>query len=110
MIAKCVQINIRLYSPEDDALLKWYAAQGDHYGGRTHAIKQALKQGISASAEQTPALDMVEMRNVVEAAVTTAMARFDVTAINGNGNDEDENEKAEQLLANLGNALTLEEQ
>ena len=111
MIAKCVQINTRLYSPEDDDLLRWYAEQSDQYGNRTHALKQAWRRGIEiggCAASPAPILDLAEMRTVVEAAVTTALGRFDVVAANGGAGDEDE--ETEQLLSNLGNALTLEEQ
>jgi len=105
-----IQIITRLYPGEDDDLLEWYAAQGDHYGARTHAIKQALRRGIGlteSGGEQTPAaLDLGAMRDIVEAAVVTAMSRYDVTT---NIGDDREAEETEHLLDDLGKALILEE-
>ena len=107
-----IQIITRLYPGTDDDLLEWYAAQGDHYGARSHAIKQALRRGIAAANAPPPsppmggkqAIDLGEMRDVVEAAVVTAMSRYSVAANIG----DDEAEETEQLLDDLGKALILE--
>jgi hypothetical protein len=104
---KCCRISIRLYPGEDDDLLTWLAEQDDHHGAKTHAIKQAWRRGIATGdAAPTPPLDLAEMRTVVEAAVATAMGRFNVAAASEN---DDEEEEAEQLLDALGKTLILEE-
>jgi len=51
-------------------------------GKRRTPSKRAWRRGIAAAnVEQAPAaIDLAEMRDVVEAAVVTAMSRYDVTA------------------------------
>jgi len=105
---KCFQLSIRLYPGDDDDLLTWLHEQDDHHGAKTHAIKRAWRRGIgTGDAAPSPALDLGEMRAVVEAAVTTAMGRFDVSAVSGSGNENDG--EAEQLLDALGKSLILED-
>lgn len=104
-----IQIITRLYPGEDDDLLEWYAGQGDHYGARSHAIKQALRRGIAAANVPLPSpplggIEGGELRDIVEAAVVTAMNRYSVAAITG----DDEADEKEQLLNDLGKALILE--
>ena len=107
---RCFQLSLRLYPVDDDDLLRWLHEQDDYYGAKTHAIKRAWRRGIeieTGDAAPAPILDLAEMRNIVEAAVTTAMGRFDVSAASG-GSDEDDGE-AEQLLDNLFKSLILED-
>ena len=106
---KCFQLSIRLYPGDDDDLLTWLHEQDNHHGAKTHAIKRAWRRGIAAAnVEQAPAaIDLAEMRDVVEAAVVTAMSRYDVTA--ASENDADDEEETEQLLDALGRTLILEE-
>ena len=77
-----VEIKIRLYPGRDDELIQWQAQlDGQPYGLKTQAVKEALRRGIGVAALQAtdaaPVLDLVEVRRVVEAAVTSALGRFE---------------------------------
>ena len=77
-----IEVKIRLYPGQDDELIQWQAQFDDQpYGIKTQALKEALRRGIEGESLQAtaaaPALDLGEVRQVVEAAVTSALSRFE---------------------------------
>lgn len=87
------------------------------YGAKTQAVKEALRRGMGADWDQatdtTPALDLAQLRQVVEAALETALAR-QALAPRGEGASESlapaaEDEETEALLDVLGEALVVED-
>jgi hypothetical protein len=109
-----VRLHLRFYVGQDDEVIRWLEQLDDQpYGTKTQAIKAALLRGIGGDSDQAtaalPALDLGEVRRVVEAAVTTALSRFEgqmgrVTI--GLPTEEDE---TEDLLDALESALVLRE-
>jgi hypothetical protein len=116
-----VRLQIRLYAGQDDDLLHWLAQFDDRpYGTKSQAVKDALRRGIGfGNFEQSSelpsnscgvALDLVELRQVVEAAVDTALGRFEGQI--GGGTRvaaQEEDDETEALLNDLEAALVLED-
>ena len=109
-----VHLSLRLYWGQDDDLIGWLEQfDGQPYGVKTQAVKEALRQSLNRGGGQAtatqPSLDLTEVRRVVEAAVTSALARFEgqmpVAAVAAPGEDDE----AEDLLDALGDSLVLEE-
>ena len=109
-----VRLHLRFYVGQDDEVIRWLEQLDDQpYGTKTQAIKAALLRGIGGDSGQataaSPALDLGEVRRVVEAAVTTALSRFEGQmgrAPTCLPTDEDE---TEDLLDALESALVLRE-
>jgi hypothetical protein len=121
MRKKPVQVLLRLYAGQDDDLITWLESLGDlQFGIKSQAIKDALRRGLgmdnsepgseSPSRSTGAALDLSELRQVVEAAVDTALGRFEGQIGGGTkittGEEDDE---TEALLDTLEAALVLEE-
>lgn len=106
---KVTDVKIRLYPGHDDDLIRWQAQFDDQpYGVKTQAIKEALRRGIGAISLDAPsasALDLAELRQVVEAAVGQALARFEVQVSRTVVSSPVEDEETEALLDDLGAAL-----
>jgi hypothetical protein len=116
-----VEIKIRLYPGQDDELIRWQAQFDDQpYGVKTQAVKEALRKGIGvehvlSGAEGTlevtvaaPALDLVEVRRVVEAAVASALSRFEGhVADAAAATPAEEDEEVEDLLEGFQYSLVL---
>jgi hypothetical protein len=113
---KPVEKKVRLYPGQnpDDALIHWLKQfEGKPYGVESNAIKEALYRGISGDGGQLAAasagVDLAEIRQVVESAITQGLARFEGqiggAAVSGSGDEEDA--EAEALLDNLKMALVL---
>ena len=124
---KRVEIKIRLHPGQDDDLIPWLR-QLDHqpYGVKTQAVKGVLRRGLGAERVQTltptPAPEhpadlsrqsLAEVRQVVEAAVASALSRFAFT-LEAGGRDGgttttvEEDDPVEDLLDTLGKALVLD--
>jgi hypothetical protein len=122
-----VEIKIRLYPGRDDELIEWQAQFDDQpYGVKTQALKDALRSGIGAdhvlsgaegplqATVAAPALDLVEVRRVVEAAVVSALGRFACT-LQGEGQvagaaattPAEEDDEVEDLLEGFHYTLVL---
>ncbi len=76
-----VQLHIRLYPGQDDDLIDWAEELDEQpFGLKGQAVKEALRRGTRTdsgpTAAATPALDLAQVRLVVEAAVETALARY----------------------------------
>ena len=108
-----VEIKIRLYPGQDDELIQWQAQFDDQsYGVKTQAMKEALREGIGVEALQatvaTPALDLVEVRRVVEAAVVSALGRFEGQVVGAAAAaSAEEDDEVEDLLEGLQYSLVL---
>ena len=113
---KTVEFRIRLYPGQDDELIRWLEQFNDKpYGVKSQAVKEALLRGIGSdpgrpTASATPALDLAEVRQVVEAAMSTALARFEGQVIGAAAaNPPEEDEETEDLLDSLEAALVLQD-
>jgi hypothetical protein len=108
-----VRLHLRFYVGQDDEVIRWLEQLDDQpYGTKTQAIKAALLRGIGSDPGQAsgvpPALDLAEMRRVVEAAVTTALSRFE-GPVGGPAGALPEDNETEDLLDALEAALVLRE-
>jgi len=126
---KRVEIKIRLHPGQDDDLIPWLK-QLDHqpYGVKTQTVKGALRRSLGAERVQiltpTPVPEhpadlsrqsLVEIRQVVEAAVVSALSRFAFTLEAGGRVGEDattagEDDPVKDLLDTLGKALVLDDE
>jgi hypothetical protein len=118
-----VEIKIRLYLGRDDELIQWQAQFDDQpYGVKTQAVKEALRRGIGiehvlSRAEgalqatvATPALDLVEVRRVVEAAVVSALGRVEGQVVGAAAaTPAEEDDEVEDLLEGFQYSLVLGE-
>ncbi len=108
-----IKLTLRFYFGQDDELIHWLTQLDDQpHGVKSKAIKETLLRGIGATPDQpaasAPALDLTELRQVVEAAVTQALARFEVQ-VSGTAfaSTPDEDDEIEGLLDDLGAALVV---
>ena len=105
-----VQLHIRFYPGQDDELLHWLEQLDDRaYGLKSQAVKEALLRGIEggSNAGGSPAIDLSEVRRVVEAAVETALSRLQGQMVAAPSPPSIEDDEAEELLDALGEALVL---
>lgn len=104
---------LRLHPGQDDDLIRWLEQMdGRHYGAKSQAVKEALRRGIIGqmpqnSAPATPAVNLGEIRAVVEAAVESALVRLGA-AITVDSTDQQDDE-TEALLNSLDAALIIRE-
>jgi len=104
-----MEIKIRLYPGRDDDLLHWLNEIEGQHGAKSQAVKEALRRGLgmnSPAALAGAAVDMAEIRAVVEAAVEAALARLEGAVIARPAPDSADDE-AERLLDALGESLVL---
>ena len=108
-----VEIKIRLYPRQDDELIQWQAQFDDQpYGVKTQAMKEALGKGVGVGALQAtvaaPGLDLVEVRRVVEAAVVSALSRFEGQVVGAAATTSaEEDDEVEDLLEGFQYSLVL---
>lgn len=107
-----IHLSLRLYWGQDDDLIGWLEQfDGQPYGVKTQAVKEALRRNLGAGEEQGPAvqpvIDLAEVRRVVEAAVTSALARFEGQVHGVAAGVAGEDDEAEDLLDALGDSLVL---
>ena len=112
---KTIEFRIRLYSGQDDELIRWLEQFNDKpYGVKSQAVKEALLRGMGSGnpgqGDAAPAVDLAEVRRVVEAAVATALARFE-GQVSGAvpATPPEEDEETEDLLDSLEAALVLDD-
>lgn len=108
-----VEIKIRLYPGQDDELIQWLVQfEGQPYGVKTRALKDALRLGIGGTTPEAlaaaPASDLAAIRSVVEAAVASALDRWECPWM---GSDREgcraEEDEVEALLDAFGSSLVL---
>ena len=101
-----MEIKIRLYPGRDDDLLCWLAGmEGQPYGAKSQAVKEALRRGLGMNSSAAPAgaaVDLAEIRAVVEAALARLEGTVIARAVPDSADDE-----AERLLDALGESLVL---
>jgi len=105
-----VHLHIRLYPEQDDELLHWLEQLDDRpYGLKSQAVKEALLRGIEGGSDAggSTATDLSEVRRVVEAAVETALSRWQGQMVVAPSPSPTEDNEAEDLLDALGEALVL---
>jgi hypothetical protein len=112
--SQVVEFRLRLYRGQDDELIRWLEQLDDQpYGLKTQAVKEALRRSIGEdegqAATPAPTLDLSEMRRVVEAAVTTALSRFEGQMGRVPTGLPAEEDETEDLLDALESALVLQE-
>jgi len=104
------QLTIRLYPGSDDDLLCWLAGmEGQPYGAKSRAVKEALRRGLGvgpSAGSGGAAVDLAEIRAVVEAAVEAALARLE-GAVVARPAEPSADDEAERLLDALGEVLML---
>jgi hypothetical protein len=105
-----LELRVRLYPGPDDDLLRWLVGmEGQPYGAKSQAVKEALRRGLGMNSSAAPAgaaVDLAEIRAVVEAALEAALARLEGAVIARAAPDSADDE-AERLLDALGESLVL---
>ncbi len=104
-----MRIHIRLYPGQDDDLIAWWRGlEGLPFGAKSQAVREALRRGIGGAGDPRPVavapIDLGAIRQVVEAAVSQALAGVHRAPVSGEGEDDDDD-----FLRRLGEALILEE-
>jgi hypothetical protein len=108
-----VKFTLRFYPGQDDDLLEWL----DQFDGavapaKNQAIKDALRRAIKRGAEREAAphesaLDLAQVRQVVESALASVLARFE-GQVSSSSVPADEDDEVDALLDDLGAALVLD--
>jgi hypothetical protein len=116
-----IKVTLRFRPSQDDDLIHWLRSLDNlHFGAKSQAVKDALRRGMgSGNFEQSSelpsnsagvALDLAELRQVVEAAVDTALGRFEGQIGGGTrAATKEEDDETEALLDDLQAALVLED-
>jgi hypothetical protein len=111
-----IRFTLRFYPGQDDDLIRWLdGMDGEPIGAKTQAMKMALRRGTDAGQVEAvqgtgtaPALDLAQMRQVVEAAVASALVRFERqiagSAPSAAGEEDDE---VEDLMRAFEESLVL---
>jgi hypothetical protein len=108
-----IKFTLRFYPGQDDDLICWLdELDEEQIGAKTQAMKEALRRGMRAdqlqAAAPAPALDLVEIRRVVEAAVASALSRFEGKVVGAAATTPaDEDDEVEDLLEGFQYSLVL---
>ena len=111
-----IKFTLRFYPGQDDDLIRWLdGLDGEQIGAKTRAMKEALRNGTHAgnadaiqAAGGAPALDLAEVRQVVEAAVASALGRFEGQISGATVSAAvEEDDEVEDLLGALDRSLVL---
>jgi len=119
--ARPIKFTLRFYPSQDDDLIRWLDELGeDRLGVKNQAVKERLRMTVGTELPQTTvaesALDLVKVRQVVEAAVASALGRFQsACALQGKGQVvgavsttmAEEDDEVEGLLDMLEQTLVL---
>ena len=110
------KFTLRFYPGQDDDLIHWLdGLDEDSARTKTQALKEALRRGVRAESLQAtvaaPALDMGEVRQVVEAAVASALSRFEghIGGSSAATISAEEDDEVEDLLEGFQYSLVLGE-
>ena len=113
-----IRFILRLYPGQDDDLIRWLdELDGEQIGAKTRAMKETLRSGrhigkaeAARDTSATPPLDLVEVRQVVEAAVDSALGRLDGQLVRiGSADPVEEGDEVEDLLDTFEDSLVLSE-
>ena len=116
-----IQVILRFYPGQDDDLIHWLGELDEEpTRTKTQALKEALRSGIGAehvlsgaegplqATVAAPALDLVEVRRVVEAAVVSALGRFEGQVVGAAATTSaKEDDEVEDLLEGFQYSLVL---
>jgi hypothetical protein len=107
-----IKFTLRFYPGQDDDLIRWLDELEEHLGAKTQAMKDALRRGLRTDSLQAtalaPELDMVEVRRVVEAAVASALSRFEGKEVCAKvTTPAEEDDEVEDLLEGFQYSLVL---
>lgn len=112
-----IKFTLRFYPGQDDDLIDWLEKlEGDVMGAKTQRVKDALRSSVDGQpapgevpvSPASPGVDLAEMRQVVEAAVVSAIARCGGLAAGGvSPAPAEQDEEADRLLAALDASLML---
>jgi len=109
-----IQVILRFYPGLDDDLIHWLGALDEEpTRTKTQALKEALRSGIGAEPLQAKvaptAPDLVEVRQIVEAAVVSALGRFEgkVLGAAATASTQEEDDEVENLLEGFQYSLVL---
>jgi len=106
-----MRFTLRLSPDRDDDLLRWLGGmEGQPYGAKSQAVKEALRRGLGMNSPAAPAgaaVDLAEIRAVVEAAVEAALARLEGSVIARAAPEPSADDEAERLLDALGESLVM---
>lgn len=113
---KIVEIKIRLYPIRDEDIISWLEQfDGQSYGIKTHAVREALRRGIEPqrprdlpSPTDLSPQSLVTIRQVVEVAIASALSGSACTP--GAPAAMEADDQAENLLDALGKALLLSDE
>ncbi|MBN1814552.1 MAG: hypothetical protein JXA14_22120 [Anaerolineae bacterium] len=109
-----IKFTLRFYPGQDDDLIRWLDGLDEkQVGAKAQTIKEMLRQVLGSKAIQgarsAGVWDLAEVRRVVEAGVTSALARLEgqrIGCARPVQADEDDDE-VEMLLGALDQSLVL---
>lgn len=107
--------HLRLYASQDDDLIQWLAQfEKQPLGVKSAAVKGALRQAIGsaqppAAGPASAGFDPGELRRVVEAAVSSALAGSGNVSLGHNPEPAAEGHAARGILDSLETTLVLGE-
>jgi hypothetical protein len=108
-----VRLTLRFYPGQDDDLIHWLdELDKDRLGAKNQTVKERLRMAVGAELPQATvvasALDLVEVRQVVEAAVASALSRLEGQVVGmASTTTTDDEDEVENLLDALEQALVL---
>jgi hypothetical protein len=111
------ELKLRFYPGQHDDIIAWLRQfDGKPHGAKSQGAIEALRRGIGSgvcvdqsAATAAPTLDLSELRQVVEAAVDTALGRFEGQISGTRAAIQEEDDETEALLDDLQAALVLED-
>lgn len=111
---RLIEVRVRLYHDRDADLIRWIEQYDDRpFGAKSQAIKVALRQAIGGETADKPSsgtgLDLVVLRQIVESAVDSALARCDRVTSHVRSEEWGEDQETQTLLESLGRNLILDE-
>ena len=113
-----IKFTLRLYPGQDDDLIPWLGElDGEQIGTKTRAMKEVLRSGRHTGKAEavrdtsaTPALGLDEVRQVVEAAVDSALGRLEGQLVRiGSADPVEEGDEVQDLLDTFEDSLVLSE-
>jgi hypothetical protein len=108
----CCKLTIRIYDPD---LIAWLDTLSSDYGQKSKAIAEVMKRGLKAANQTVSDKASVDfeaalpaIRQVVEAAVTTALGRFQIIGLQPD-NGSEEPDAVEAMLQRFDESVLLDE-
>jgi hypothetical protein len=114
------ELKLRFYPGQHDDIIAWLRQfDGKPHGAKSQGAIDALRRGMGAGISEhcsempgnsagVAALDLGQLRQVVEAAIDTALGRFEGQISSTKVTIQEEDDETEALLDNLEAALVLD--